>query len=322
MWLERPGNRDHVEVLRDRLASNKGRAVLFLGAGLSFGASRLGRKSLSDEDKWDTKYIGGEEDQVMEVIINDDGQPFPTWSRLKSRMRKRLASVYEQDQASLNKFFRNSDPLDCAQLFRNLVGDANYFDFLRTQFQPESPVDNFLTPSHQALVDLDLPLIFTTNYDYLIERTYSFRGKDLTVSVTAEEYLAHRHPTPSHHLIKMHGSIDQPATVVLTREDYARARVERRRIYQHLQLDVEQCTYLFVGFSLTDPNVNILLDDARLETGGQLPPSFTVQGRYDPATDIYYRSMGINVIWLGTWDLLPSFLMAVNPATAMPVPGK
>src|SRR5438105_451344 len=121
MWLERQGNHDHVEVLRDRLGSNKGRAVLFLGAGLSFGASRLGRKSLSDEDKWDTKYIGGEEDKVMEVIINDDGQPFPTWSRLKSRMRKRLALAYEQDQDSLNSFFRSSDPLDCAQLFRNLV---------------------------------------------------------------------------------------------------------------------------------------------------------------------------------------------------------
>jgi len=318
MWLDDVANKSHVQVLRERVGTNKGRIVLFLGAGVSFGASRLGRKSLSDHDKWDLKHTGGDPDSYMEIIVNDDDQPFPTWPRLKSRMRKGLALAHELDQESLNDFFRSSDPLDCAQLYLNQVGTTNYFEFLRTQFAPESPVDYFLTPSHQALVDLDLPLLFTTNYDNLIERTYLSRGVELIVSSTAEQFIAHRNPTPIHHLIKMHGSIDQPTTVVLTRDQYARARIERHRIYEHLKLDIEQSTYLFVGFSLTDPNVNVLLDDARLETGGQLPPSYTVLGRYDESTDIYYRSMGINVIWLETWDLLPSFLQAINPAIAPP----
>jgi hypothetical protein len=120
----------------------------------------------------------------------------------------------------------------------------------------------------------------------------------------------------------VHGSIDLPTTVVLTRDDYARARVDRKRIYDHLRYDFEQTTYLFVGFSLSDPNLNILLDDARLETHGAMPPAFTVQGQYDRATDDYYRSLGVNVIWIDTWDHLPSFLRAVNPkydlATAKP----
>ena len=93
MWLEKLANQHHVEVLRDRIATNRGRVLLFLGAGVSFGASRLGRKSLADYDKWDLKHIGGENNDYIEVIINDDGQPFPTWSRLKSRMRKGLAFV-------------------------------------------------------------------------------------------------------------------------------------------------------------------------------------------------------------------------------------
>ena len=61
-----------------------------------------------------------------------------------------------------------------------------------------------------------------------------------------------------------------------------------------------------------DPNVNILLDDARLATGGQLPPSYTVQGRFDQTTDEYYRSRGVNVVWIDSWDFLPSFLAAIN----------
>lgn len=313
MWLNRHGNRAYVDTLRSRIANDRGRVVLFLGAGVSFGASRLGRKSLADSDRWGIVTFGTE--QSMETIVNDDDQPFPTWPRLKSRMRRGLSLAGELDQESLNSFFRDSDALDCAQLFFNQVGETNFYEFLRTQFAPPSPVDNFLTPSHQALVDLGLPIIFTTNYDMLIEQTYLYRGVQLSVSATADEFVSHLNPAPLYHLIKLHGTIDRPNTVVLTRNQYARARLDRKRIYEHLKFDVEQSTYLFVGFSLTDPNVNILLDDARIETGGQLPPSYTVQGRYDQATDIYYRSMGINVIWLDTWNFLPGFLQAINPVT-------
>ena len=186
-------------------------------------------------------------------------------------MRVQLVNLANQDQSSLNRFFRASDPLDCAQLFRNLVGNPNYFEFLRSQFQPQSPVDYWITPSHDKLVELELPILFTTNYDNLIERAYTHHGQNLTVSSTAEEFIAHLRSNPETHLIKIHGSIDVPQTVVLTRDDYARARLERRRIYRHLQFDMEQTTYVFVGFSLSDPNVNILLDDARLETGGAIP---------------------------------------------------
>ncbi len=318
MWVEKPANREHVLRVRERIARGDGRVILFLGAGMSFGASRRGRKGLAERDHWGTVDHGGEGSDQIELILNDDQEPFPTWSRLKSRMRQRLAMADEQDQGSLNRFFRSSDALDWAQLFRNVVGEANYFDFLRSQFQPTSPVDYWITPSHEELVRLDLSLIFTTNYDDLIERAYIFGQRQLTTSATADEYIAHRNPTPERHLIKLHGTIGRPATVVLTRADYARARVERRRIYDHLKLDVEQATYLFVGFSLTDPNVNVLLDDARLETGGELPPSYTVQGRYDAATDVYYRSMGINVVWIDSWDFLPSFLRAINPKEALP----
>ncbi|HEY3140716.1 MAG TPA: SIR2 family protein, partial [Acidimicrobiales bacterium] len=292
-WFDDNANKAHIERLRSSLGENHGRVVLFLGAGLSFGASRRGRKGLAERDIWGNRGGAPGDEEVRdtpEIILNDDQEPFPTWSRLKSRMRQQLSDVRDQDQGSLNRFFRSSDPLDCAQLFRNVVGDANYFEFLRTQFKPHSPVDYWITPSHDELVALELPLIFTTNYDDLIERAYGHHGRTLTVSSTADEFLAHLNPHPESHLVKIHGSIDMPSTVVLTRDDYARARLSRRRIYDHLRFDVQQDTYVFIGFSLSDPNVNILLDDARLETGGTMPPSYTVQGRYDRATDEYYRS--------------------------------
>ena len=49
--------------------------------------------------------------------------------------------------------------------------------------------------------------------------------------------------------------------------------------------------FLFVGFSLSDPNFGLLYDDARLAFDGALPTSYVVQGRPDPVKDAYLRSL-------------------------------
>jgi hypothetical protein len=73
-----------------------------------------------------------------------------------------------------------------------------------------------------------------------------------------------------------------------------------------------------VGFSLTDPNFNLLYDDARLALDGALPPSYVVQGHPDPVREAYLRSLGVNTISLDWWEDLPTFLAAINPGGSYP----
>jgi hypothetical protein len=116
-------------------------------------------------------------------------------------------------------------------------------------------------------VRLDLPLLFTTNYDELIEAAYQEGGRSLRVSVSEEQFLARRAEKPSRHLVKLHGSIDQPDSIVLTRNDYARARIERKEMLSHLRGEMAATSFLFVGFSLSDPNFGLLHDDIRMVYG-------------------------------------------------------
>ncbi|MCV7146497.1 SIR2 family protein [Mycobacterium riyadhense] len=51
----------------------------------------------------------------------------------------------------------------------------------------------------------------------------------------------------------MHGSIDQPDTIVLTRSDYAAARAERAEMLSFLRSEMAETALLFLGFSLSDP---------------------------------------------------------------------
>jgi hypothetical protein len=58
------------------------------------------------------------------------------------------------------------------------------------------------TPSHEALVDLGLPLLFTTNYDELIEDPYASASVPLRVSADEDEFKARVAQHSPHHLVK------------------------------------------------------------------------------------------------------------------------
>ena len=82
--------------------------------------------------------------------------------------------------------FVEEGPLDCAQLFRQTIGESNYRQFLLAQFDSSRYPFIQTTPSHAALIGLDLPLLFTTNYDELIEAAYLEAGLQLRVSISED----------------------------------------------------------------------------------------------------------------------------------------
>ncbi|WP_165839825.1 SIR2 family NAD-dependent protein deacylase [Mycobacterium montefiorense] len=320
IWHEDPGNAALVQRLRDAIADG-GRLMVFLGAGLSFGAARLQSRATFDYDRYgpwwphDLPFDGPAPD--------DDGLPLPSWPWLTSRMCRVIAlQSPPEEHSSLRSFFIEEGPPDCAQLFRQTVGEANYREFLLAQFDTSRYDFIETTPSHAALVRLDLPLLFTTNYDELIEAAYLEAQLSLRVSITEEQFKVRRAERPPRHLVKLHGSIDQPDTIVLTRLDYARARAGRTEMLSSLRNEMIDTAFLFVGFSLSDPNFNLIHGDIRLVYGMNLPASYTVQGRRNPVKDRYLRSLAVNTVWLNSWNEMPDFLTRINPAVLVPAPAR
>lgn len=143
--------------LRGRIAADAGAIMIFLGAGLSYGVGRqLGRAAFD----------------LPRASLDD--RRFPSWSQMIDRMRQELlaAEADADTRSGLERFFGEQDPLDAAQLYRQRVGEARYQAFLREQFETRSADAEALTPSHQALVQLPIGKLFTTNYDRLIELAY------------------------------------------------------------------------------------------------------------------------------------------------------
>jgi hypothetical protein len=286
--------------LRQRIADDAASVMIFLGAGLSFGVGRrLGRASFETPPP-----------------LADESR-FPSWPLLVDRMKSELvtAADSERDARAYERFADDHDPVDVAQMYRGVVGDDHYFAFLDSQFETRQTDADLLTASHQQLVALPVRELFTTNYDGLIELAYARWGEELAVSTSPERFVALEASRPERHLIKLHGSWDDHDSIVLTRDDYARSRIVRAEMFRHLGQQARFATFLFVGFSLTDPNFNIIRDEARMVMGGNLPTSYLVQRRLDSVTRRYVNSLGVEVIELFTWNDLPQFIQGINPLT-------
>src|SRR5690606_19541756 len=74
--------------------------------------------------------------------------------------------------------------------------------------------------THRAIVELDFPLVYTTNYDHFIERAYELHGRRCNKIVTAVDFARADPALPT--IVKFHGDLDDVETLVVAETDYFR----------------------------------------------------------------------------------------------------
>lgn len=119
------------------------------------------------------------------------------------------------------------------------------------------------TANHRKLAELPITTYWTTNYDKLIENTLHEAGKVVDVK-SSKAQLATTRPNHDVTLFKMHGDIDRPSEAVVTKDDYEKYGREREPFITALAGDLVKKTFLFLGFSFTDPNLEHVLAQVRL----------------------------------------------------------
>ncbi|MFC5568840.1 SIR2 family protein [Lysobacter yangpyeongensis] len=129
--------------------------------------------------------------------------------------------------------------------------------------------------SLQTLVRLPLRHYWTTNYDELIERALAEAGRPYRVRATQAD-LSTRHVPGAAVVYKMHGTVSDLSSVVISTDDYELYRRERGAFLPLLQAQLTSRTFLFVGMSLTDPNVRQVLGAIRHAFGTSPPQHFAI----------------------------------------------
>jgi hypothetical protein len=219
----------------------------------------------------------------------EKGRRLPSGAELAGLLTKE----YEYDGEDPHDLVR------VAQWVELTIGRADLEESLREVFNRDFPptvVHDVLarTPDfvrHQPVQEF--PLIITTNYDDALERAFAARGEPIDVLT----YVAHgpdrglfRHTDPDAEtgvvrvgdeyagvtlrerpaVVKLHGAVSRSSdddqveddSYVLTEDDYIEC-LSNPDIVRHLPAEVArrmaQCHYLFLGYSLRDWNMRVML---------------------------------------------------------------
>jgi hypothetical protein len=118
--------------------------------------------------------------------------------------------------------------------------------------------ENELTENHRILARLPISTYWTTNYDTLIESALKEANKRADVKHDVEQIFNTR-PKRDAVIYKMHGDVSLPTKAVLAKQDYEKYYVTHEPFISALTGDLTTKTFLFIGFSFTDPNLDYVL---------------------------------------------------------------
>ena len=167
--------------------------------------------------------------------------------------------------AEIKRHLKANDFLTACQLIRSRLGEHDWHDLLEHTFCHP----NFQGAEiYQHVFDLDLPIIATTNIDSIYDRFFAakYAGAAIAKSYYDESLGRHIKGDASTRLVlKVHGSADDPANAIFTREQYADARNKYVFFYDAMSALITTQTFVFLGYGLTDPDIQLLLENnARL----------------------------------------------------------
>ncbi len=122
------------------------------------------------------------------------------------------------------------------------------------------------TENHKILARLPVTTFWTTNYDTLIENSSKAANKVVDIKHQVKQ-LANTRPKRDVVIYKMHGDVHHPADAIITKEQYESYYKTHESFVTTLSGDLISKTFLFIGFSFTDPNLDYVLSRLNIQFG-------------------------------------------------------
>ncbi|WP_158175016.1 SIR2 family protein [Grimontia hollisae] len=194
---------------------------------------------------------------------------FVSWSELLRPIAEELELEIEKetDLVALAQYHCNSNLANRGKLNQLLINELS---------------DNAkITPNHQILARLPISTFWTTNYDKLIENSLIEAGKVPDTKYRIKQ-LSFTKRGRDAVVYKMHGDIEHPDEAVLTKDDYESYHVKMQPFINALSGDLVSKTFLFLGFSFTDPNLDYILSRVRVAYSKDQRQHYCIQKLVEP----------------------------------------
>jgi len=222
---------------------------------------------------------------------------YPSWDELVKELIEESAGAYPEKAESLKKYAADQkDPLMVAEFARNKLGIQRYGQLLKKLFAAQKAKPQ---PSHNGMAKTNYRAVITTNYDKLIETAFTFE-RGYAPTVFTSESISSLGSTlfeGTFFIYKLHGDIFAPESIVLTSQDYDRLILRYPHVRSFLQAIFLNYIVLFVGYSLRDPDFQLVLKELRLIFEGNTPTHYALlPDSHEFTAEHFMTRMNIQVI--------------------------
>ncbi|MED3799128.1 SIR2 family protein, partial [Lysinibacillus capsici] len=186
----------------------------------------------------------------------------PTWRELITDMASDLKDF--SDKISSDMY------LKIPQYYYNERGEKEYFDKLNEVFFSKKFKTN---PIHKEIFKLKPAHIITTNYDNLLEDAAIENGY-FYHTVRQDSDLPYNNLNKT--IIKMHGDFYN-RNIVLKEDDYLNYSTNFTLIENYLKSLIATNTVLFIGYSISDPNFNLIFQWVKNILKKDFQPAYLIE---------------------------------------------
>jgi hypothetical protein len=185
----------------------------------------------------------------------------PLWGDFLKKLKSAIPSG--TDFSSIDSLIEKERFLDAAEVILGKVTPADFTRIIRQLF-----VTPRYSPSkiHEAVLDIDPKIVVTTNYDDIYDNycRSGLANDGYNICKYYEPHLVNDLRSPVRLIIKAHGCVSDPSRIVLTRSEYFKERQQHGFFYEILDALFLTNTILFLGYSLSDPDIQLVLENSNI----------------------------------------------------------
>lgn len=199
---------------------------------------------------------------------------YPTWGEMVLRLVEEGRQIPGAKVQGLDELQEKKDWFTLAEFARMTLTPYDFGEVLTEMLGDTGQPSR----AHEMIARTDFRGIITTNYDRLLEITMAQVRGSLPSTFTTNGIdamavaLFRSHPF----IYKMHGDVGEASSIVLTASDYDRMILFSPHSRSFLHGAMLNYTLLFVGYSLSDPDFQLVLRELSLMFQNYVPKHFAL----------------------------------------------
>ncbi|WP_082448086.1 MULTISPECIES: SIR2 family protein [unclassified Sphingomonas] len=163
------------------------------------------------------------------------------------------------DKKIVEELLLSKDYIMACEIIKSSLDENSWNNLVYEEFSKVGLVSDL----HKSIASLDQRITLTTNFDKLLESTFQDASTGthypITISNLSEEVF-HILRDDKKYIIKIHGTVDSPTSMIFAKTDYAKKAFSNWAYSEFIGTLLVSYTFLFVGFSMNDPAISLLVE--------------------------------------------------------------